>query len=52
LVVEKLNMVCDGVHLRGKDDILETSFDGICWSRWSGCGAHGCRVGISFRNRQ
>jgi hypothetical protein len=49
LVVEKLNMVCDGVFLRGKDDLLEISRDGgRNWHRWSGCNMRGSRVGILF----
>ena len=52
LVVERLNMQFEGVFLRGRDDSLETSFDGKQWSSFSGCSMHNCAVGMSFSNRR
>ncbi len=51
LVVERINMVFERIHLRGNDGVLEMSFDGRTWGVWRGCNTIDCRVGISFNNR-
>ncbi len=48
LIVERLNMEFEGVYLRGSGDLLETSFDGVNWVQWMGCGAENCAVGVQL----
>ncbi len=51
LVVERIDMAFEGIRLRGKDDVLEVSFDGKSWCAWTGCNMVDCFVGMSFNNR-
>ena len=51
LVVERINMTFEGIHLRGDDGVLEMSFDGKGWVTWKGCSVMDCRVGIAIGNR-
>jgi hypothetical protein len=51
LVIERIDMAFEGIHLRGNDGVLEVSFDGRAWSKWSGCSITNCHVGMSFHNR-
>lgn len=37
LIVEQLNMQFEGIRLRGSNELLEISFDGKTWSKFSGC---------------
>lgn len=50
LVVERLNMQFDGVHLRGNGDKLELSRDGVHWGSFVSCSMSGGRVGVSIGN--
>lgn len=48
LVVERLDMQLDDVHIRGNRDVLEVSPDGRSWIQMTNCGASDCEVGISL----
>jgi hypothetical protein len=52
MVVEQLNMQFEGVYLRGTTDLLETSFDGKNWRKFSSVSMSNCAVGMAFRNRK
>lgn len=51
ITIERLDMFFDGIRLRGNNEILETSTDGIHWARWTGCNMSHSRVGIEFQTR-
>jgi len=51
MVVERIDMKFQGVFLRGNMDLLETSFDGKRWAKYSAIGLHYGYVGMSFDNR-
>ncbi|EPN6134514.1 MULTISPECIES: hypothetical protein [Enterobacter cloacae complex] len=46
LVIERLNMLFEGVHIKGDKDLLEVSINGRPWQMWQGCSVHNCQVGI------
>lgn len=46
VVIERLNMVCDGFYLRGDEKMLEISPNGVNWSKFSSCSFTGSEVGI------
>lgn len=46
LIVEKLNMLINGVHLVGSKDTLKVSFDGINYSSFTTCSMRSCGTGI------
>jgi hypothetical protein len=48
LIVERLDMEFEGVFFRGNSEVLEVSFDNVNWSKWHGCSATSCNVGMSF----
>ncbi|MFM0062946.1 hypothetical protein [Paraburkholderia aspalathi] len=50
MVVEQLNMQFEGVYLRGTTDVLETSFNGKNWSKFSSVSMSNCAVGMAFKN--
>jgi hypothetical protein len=51
VVVERLDMQFQGISLRGDEDCLEFSFDGIRWTKWTGINVSNSPVGIIFDNR-
>lgn len=51
LVIERINMVYDGFFLRGTEDSLEFSRDGMNWMRFNSVHMEDCQVGISLGNR-
>jgi hypothetical protein len=50
IVVEKIDMVYDGVFFRGGENFLSISFNGRDWQKFIGCNAIGGDVGISIRS--
>ena len=46
LIVEKLNMLVNGVHLVGTKDTLKVSFDGKNYSSFTTCSMRSCGTGI------
>ena len=51
LVVERLNMQFEGIHLRGEEGTLQVSFDGVRWATWRGGHVSRCQTGMLFTNR-
>lgn len=50
IIVERIDMLFEGVRFRGNDQTLEICMDGIHWQRWCGCSVSHCRVGINIEN--
>lgn len=50
IIVERIDMLFEGVRFRGNDQTLEMCMDGIHWHRWFGCSVSHCHVGISIEN--
>lgn len=50
LVVERLDMQYQGMHLRGDADTLDIYVDGIFRSRFQGCSVRGGMVGVALQN--
>lgn len=48
LVVERLDMMFEGVYFRGNKDILEFSVRGQGWNQFSACSMRSCLVGIAI----
>jgi hypothetical protein len=51
LIVERLNMEARGVRFRGREDLFETSFNGINWNSFQGGNMSNCTVGMMFSNK-
>lgn len=52
IVIEKLDMLYEGVWLKGNDKELSISPDGKNWYAWSGCDLSHCEIGIDIRNKR
>jgi hypothetical protein len=50
IVIERLNMQCDGVLLRGDENLLEISTDGKDWVTFTTFSLEGAPIGISIDN--
>lgn len=50
IAITRIEMVYAGIHLRGNQDELKTSVDGVHWHTYVGINVSQCRVGIQFEN--
>lgn len=48
LVIERINMQCEGVFIKGEGDILRFSWDGFNWNTFQSISMSGCRIGIGI----
>ncbi|WP_445663589.1 hypothetical protein [Enterobacter soli] len=51
IVIEMLDMVFEGVGLRGDADSFMICMDGKKWQKWFGCSMRDCFTGISIQTR-
>lgn len=51
LVIERLDMLYEGVRIKGNDDILEVSINGGLWQKWQTCSMTNCFTGLSIKSR-
>jgi hypothetical protein len=49
LVIERIDMICEGVHLKGEGDVLKFSEDGLNWHLFHAISVRGFETGIAFR---
>lgn len=48
IVIERIDMLFEGVRFIGNKDELKFSFDGIHWRKWIGCSVVNCLIGIAI----
>lgn len=48
LVIERLEMLYEGITLRGNENLLEVSMNGGPWQRWYSCAVSDCDIGLAF----
>ncbi|BCP69635.1 hypothetical protein R1N_18220 [Enterobacter asburiae] len=50
-MIERLDMLYEGVRIKGNDDILEVSINGGLWHKWQTCSMTNCFTGLSIKSR-
>lgn len=48
LVIEQIDMQCEGYFFKGRGDTLKVSQDGRSWTTFNAIGVRSCRIGIMF----
>lgn len=51
IIIERIDMLFDGVMFRGNEQTLEICVDGTHWRRWTGCSMSHCHIGICIETR-
>lgn len=51
IVIERIDMLFEGVRFIGNEKMLKFSLDGIHWREWVGCSLGGCMIGIAISSR-
>lgn len=51
LTIERLDMLYEGVRIKGNDDVLEVSINGGIWQKWQTCSMYNCYTGLSIQSR-
>lgn len=49
LIVERLDMLYEGVRMKGDKDLLEVSINGGPLHRWQSCSMSNCHTGLAIQ---